>query len=109
MIALDDGAIHFTNQIDAFVRVRVVTHHVAQANEMRAFVFAPICKHGLERLKIGVNVTENGEAHRVGLAAEDRHISMQLTRRTTGEFNSLCRGFVAVVEYEVFPRGISSV
>ena len=63
VVAFDDRAIHFANALDALVRVGVVTDHVAQTNKVRALALARVRQHGFERLEIGVNVTENGEAH----------------------------------------------
>ena len=63
MISFYDWAIHFPHALDALVRVRVITDDVAQTNEIGALVFPRIRHHRIERLEIGVNVTENGKAH----------------------------------------------
>ena len=51
------------DQLDAFVRVGVVAHEVAETNEMGALLLLRILENGLGRLEVGVQVTENGEAH----------------------------------------------
>ena len=53
MVTFNDWAIHFTDALGAFVRVRVVTDDVAETNKIRALIFAGIGKHGLERFEIG--------------------------------------------------------
>ncbi len=64
MIAFDDRAIHFPNALGTFVRIRVITNDIAKTNKVRALVLVGIGKHRLERFEIGVDITENGEAHR---------------------------------------------
>jgi hypothetical protein len=63
MIAFDDRAIHLADARDALMRVGVVTDHVAETNEVGALVLPRVGEHGLERFKVGMNVTENREAH----------------------------------------------
>ncbi len=63
MVAFDDGAIQVADAFDALVWVGVVTDDVAQANKVRAVVLVCFLQDGLERLEIGMNVTENRETH----------------------------------------------
>lgn len=63
MVPFDDGAVHFADPFDAFVGVGVVTDDVAQANKVRAIVLARVVQDGVERLEVGMNVTEDREAH----------------------------------------------
>ena len=63
MVAFDDGAVHVADAFDAFVRIGVVTDDVAQTNKVRAVVLMRVLQDGLERLEIGMNVTENRETH----------------------------------------------
>src|SRR5947209_5020161 len=95
VVAFHDRTIEFSDELDAFLRVRVVTDDIAQTNIMGALLFVRIGHDRLERFEIGMNITENGETHRVELAREDRHLSMQLTRRTVAEFNPFRRESVA--------------
>ena len=50
--------------LDALVRVGVVADDVAEANELRAALRARVGEDGVERFEIGMDVAENGEAHR---------------------------------------------
>ena len=45
------------------MRIGVVADDVAETNEMRAVLFLRILENGFGRFEIGVDVTENGEAH----------------------------------------------
>ena len=63
MIALHGGAVHAANSFDAFVRAGVVTDNIAQANKMIAVILLGVGGHGVERFEVGVDVTEDGEAH----------------------------------------------
>jgi hypothetical protein len=45
------------------VGVGVVTDDVAQTNKVRAVVLVRVLQHGVERLEVGMNVTENCVAH----------------------------------------------
>ena len=63
VIAFNDWAIHFPHALHAFVRVGVVADDVTEANEVGASLFAGVGQHRVERFEIGMNVTENREAH----------------------------------------------
>jgi hypothetical protein len=45
------------------VRVGVITDDVAQTDKVRAVMLLRVLQDGVERLEIGMNVTENREAH----------------------------------------------
>ena len=63
VISLHAGAIQLAHDLDALMRIGVVADEIAQANEMRAFLFARIVQDRFGRLEIGVEITEDGEAH----------------------------------------------
>ena len=63
MVAFDDGAVQVTNAFDALVRIGVITDDVAQTNKVLAVMLLRVLQDGVERLEIGMNVTENREAH----------------------------------------------
>ena len=64
MVPFHDRALHFLDDLDTFAGVGVVPDDVAEADVVRAIAFACIGQDRLSRLKIGVQVAENGEAHR---------------------------------------------
>ena len=63
VVAFHHRAIELADKLDAFTRICVVTHDVAQADEVRASAPTRIRHHGFKRFEIGMNVTENGEPH----------------------------------------------
>jgi hypothetical protein len=63
MVAFDHRAMELTDKLDAFTRICVVTHHIAQTDEVCASATTRIRHHGFKRFEIGMNVTENGEPH----------------------------------------------
>src|SRR6266404_2035944 len=63
MVAFDDGAVQIADAFDTLVRIGVVTDDVAQTDKVRAIVLMRLLQHGLERLEIGMNITENSETH----------------------------------------------
>ncbi|MGC3991822.1 MAG: hypothetical protein QM796_19435 [Chthoniobacteraceae bacterium] len=63
VVALHHRAAQLAHDLQALVRVRVVTDYVTEADVMGAVVLMRIRKHGLERLKVGMNIGKNGESH----------------------------------------------
>src|SRR5206468_7734307 len=63
VVAFHNWTIHFEDALDAFMRVGVITDHVAQTNKVRALTLVRVRQHGLERLEIGLDITENCETH----------------------------------------------
>jgi hypothetical protein len=63
MVAFHYRTIELADELDAFIRICVVTDDVAQTNEMRASALTRVVHHGFKRFEIGMNVTENSEAH----------------------------------------------
>ena len=63
MVAFHDRTIKFANNIQAFLRVGVVAYDVTHAGMMGAGLFLSIRQHRLKGVKVGMNVSENGESH----------------------------------------------
>ena len=63
MIALYAGAIELAHNLNALVRIRVITDEVTQADKMCALLRARILEDSLGRLEIGVEIAEDGKAH----------------------------------------------
>jgi hypothetical protein len=63
VISLYRWAVQITHNLDALARICVVADDIAQANEMRAVVFAGVRDHGLKRLQVCMHIAENGKAH----------------------------------------------
>ena len=63
VVAFDGRTIHIANDVYAFVRIGVVTDHVAQADVMRAIVLLGVGCDRFESLEVGVDVAKNGKAH----------------------------------------------
>src|SRR5207248_6199928 len=64
VVSLDHRAIHFLDDLDAFVGVGVVTDDIAKANVVRAFTVACICQDGFGCFEIRMKIAQNGKAHR---------------------------------------------
>ena len=63
MVALDARNVHGPDGVQAFLRVGIVTHHIAQAGDVRAFLLLDILQYHLERLQIGVDIGDNRIFH----------------------------------------------
>jgi hypothetical protein len=63
VISLNGWAIQIAHDLDALARIGVVADDIAQANEMRAVMFAGVRDHGLERLQVCMHIAENGKPH----------------------------------------------
>ena len=63
MVTFDHWAIEITDNFDTLSGICVVTDHVAEADEMRAPALMRIGDDSFERLKIRVNIAENGKPH----------------------------------------------
>jgi hypothetical protein len=63
VIAFYDRAIELSHDLDTFVRIGVVADDVAETDEVGAFLLMRVFEDGFGRLEIGVEITENGEAH----------------------------------------------
>ena len=63
VVSLYDWALHFLNDLNAFMGVGVITNDITQANEPGAALFLCVQENGLSRLEIGVKVAENRKTH----------------------------------------------
>jgi hypothetical protein len=63
VVPFHHGTIQVADKLDAFTRICVVTNNVPQTNEVRTSALTRVGHHGFKRLKIRMNVTENGEPH----------------------------------------------
>jgi len=63
VISLYRGAIEFTHNPDAGVRICVVSDDITEADKMGATMRVRICQHSLKRFKIAVDVAENRKSH----------------------------------------------
>jgi hypothetical protein len=64
VVALYHRAIHLPDEVEAFVRVRVVPDEIAEADVVRAICLLGVGEDRLRRFEVGVEVAENGETHR---------------------------------------------
>ena len=63
VVALDAGDVHGPDDVQAFLGIGIVADDIAQAGDMRAFLFLNILQNHLERLQIGVDIGDNGVLH----------------------------------------------
>ena len=66
VVALHHRAIDVADDFQALVRVGVVTDDVAETDVVRYLVLLGVGQDGLERLEIGMDVSENGKSHGQG-------------------------------------------
>ena len=65
MVAKDAGTGQCPDNLEALRRIRVVTHHVTQGVKLPAAILTRIRKNGLERLQVGMDVTQDRAAHQL--------------------------------------------
>ena len=63
VVSLHAGNVHFADDGEAFLGVGVVADDVAQADDMRRVLGFDVFQNGLERLQVGVNVSDDGVSH----------------------------------------------
>lgn len=63
VVALDHRTIETANNFEAILRKSIVSDDVAHTDVMRAIFLTRVRENGLKRVKIGVNVAEDGKSH----------------------------------------------
>ena len=63
MISLYAGNVHFTDNIQAFLGIGVITDHITEAREVGAPLLLDILQNDLKRVQISVNIGNYSKLH----------------------------------------------
>ena len=65
VVAFDRGAIEFADDVHAFFRVSAVAYDVSHADMVRDLLLGSIRQNSMERMQVGVDISEDGKSHGV--------------------------------------------